>query len=191
MYTNNEERWLVEQVLSGNRKAIGQLVTQYERLVLHIVTPLIGINEDREDLCQDIFLKVFEKLHTFEFRSKLSTWIGNIAYNSSINFIKKKRNILFSELAIDHEDDVSPATTMINEDPGQLMVAKEQLSFLQQAIDQLPPVQRTIILLFHYHDLSLDEISVITGDPVNTVKSHLFRARKKLKEKLSTGNDGQ
>ena len=191
MYTNNEERWLVEQVLSGNRKAIGQLVTQYERLVLHIVTPLIGINEDREDLCQDIFLKVFEKLHTFEFRSKLSTWIGNIAYNSSINFITKKRNILFSELAIDHEDDVSPATTMINEDPGQLMVAKEQLSFLQQAIDQLPPVQRTIILLFHYHDLSLDEISVITGDPVNTVKSHLFRARKKLKEKLSTGNDGQ
>ena len=141
MYTNNEERWLVEQVLSGNRKAIGQLVTQYERLVLHIVTPLIGINEDREDLCQDIFLKVFEKLHTFEFRSKLSTWIGNIAYNSSINFITKKRNILFSELAIDHEDDVSPATTMINEDPGQLMVAKEQLSFLQQAIDQLPPVQ--------------------------------------------------
>ena len=71
------------------------------------------------------------------------------------------------------------------------MVAKEQLSFLQQAIDQLPPVQRTIILLFHYHDLSLDEISVITGDPVNTVKSHLFRAKKKLKEKLSTGNDGQ
>ena len=189
MYTNNEERWLVEQVLSGNRKAIGQLVTQYERLVLHIVTPLIGINEDREDLCQDIFLKVFEKLHTFEFRSKLSTWIGNIAYNSSINFITKKRNILFSELAIDHEDDVSPATTMINEDPGQLMVAKEQLSFLQQAIDQLPPMQRTIILLFHYHDLSLDEISDITGDPVNTVKSHLFRARKKLKEKLSTDND--
>ena len=191
MYTNNEERWLVEQVLSGNRKAIGQLVTQYERLVLHIVTPLIGLNEDREDLCQDIFLKVFEKLHTFEFRSKLSTWIGNIAYNSSINFITKKRNILFSELAIDHEDDVSPATTMINEDPGQLMVAKEQLSFLQQAIDQLPPLQRTIILLFHYHDLSLDEIGVITGDPINTVKSHLFRARKKLKEKLSTDNDGE
>ena len=191
MYTNNEERWLVEQVLSGNRKAIGHLVTQYERLVLHIVTPLIGVNEDREDLCQDIFLKVFEKLHTFEFRSKLSTWIGNIAYNSSINFIKKKRNILFSELALDHDDDISAASTMINEDPGQLMIAKEQLSFLQQAIEQLPPVQRTIILLFHYHDLSLDEISAITGDPVNTVKSHLFRARKKLKEKLSTGNDGQ
>ena len=191
MYTNNEERWLVEQVLSGNRKAIGQLVIQYERLVLHIVTPLIGVNEDREDLCQDIFLKIFEKLHTFEFRSKLSTWIGNIAYNSSLNFMKKKRNILFSELAIDHDDDISPVSTMINEDPGQLMVAKEQLSFLQHAIDQLPPVQRTIILLFHYHDLSLDEISVVTGDPINTVKSHLFRARKKLKEKLSTDNDGE
>ena len=191
MYTNNEERWLVEQVLSGNRKAIGQLVTQYERLVLHIVTPIIGVNEDREDLCQDVFLKIFEKLHMFEFRSRLSTWIGNIAYNSSINFIKKKRNILFSELAKDHDEDISPGATMINEDPGQLMIAKEQLSFLQQAIDQLPPVQRTIILLFHYHDLSLDEIGVITGDPINTVKSHLFRARKKLKEHLSTGNHGQ
>ena len=191
MYTNPEERWLVEQVLSGNRKAISQLVTQYERLVLHIVTPLIGANEDREDLCQDIFLKVFEKLHSFEFRSKLSTWIGNIAYNSSINFIKKKRNILFSELAMEYDEDIAAAGSLINEDPGQLLVAKEQFAFLQQAIDQLPPVQRTIILLFHYHDLSLDEISSITGDPVNTVKSHLFRARKKLKEKLSTGKDGE
>ena len=188
MYTNNEERWLVEQVLSGNSKAIGQLVTQYERLVLHIVTPIIGVNEDREDLCQDIFLKIFEKLHTFEFRSKLSTWIGNIAYNSSINFIKKKRNILFSGLAMDHDDETIVAGAMTDEDPGQLMVAKEQLSFLQQAIDELPTVQKTIILLFHYHDLSLDEISMITGDPINTVKSHLFRARRKLKEKLSSAN---
>jgi RNA polymerase sigma-70 factor (ECF subfamily) len=184
MYNHSEEQYLVGRVLSGNRKAVEQLVKQYEGLVLHIVTPLIGVNEDREDICQDVFLKVFEKLHTFGFRSKLSTWIGHIAYNASINFLQKKRNILLSELTGSQDDHVSQLVIVADDDPQLLMVEKEKLSCLRQAIDQLPPVQRTMILLFHYHDLSLEEISAITGDPVNTVKSHLFRARKNLKAKL-------
>ena len=93
-----DEKHLVSEVLSGNRKAFVQLIRQYEGLVLHIVTPLIGVNEDREDICQDVFIKVYEKLDTFQFKSKLSTWIGNIAYNSSINHLQKKKNILLSNI---------------------------------------------------------------------------------------------
>jgi len=184
------EQYLVQQVLAGNRQACEQLVKQYEFLVLHIVTPLVGVNEDREDICQDIFLKVFDKLHTFGFRSKLSTWIGHIAYNTSINFLQKKKNIPVGNL-YQHEGDDEDRAAATTEDPQQLFIEKEKLSWLQQAIDQLPPVQRTMILLFHYHDHSLDEISVIAGEPVNTIKSHLFRARKFLKNKLSAKDHGE
>lgn len=184
MDKNTGDQYLVRQVLSGNRQACEQLVRQYEFLVLHIVTPLIGINEDREDICQDVFLKVFDKLHGFGFRSKLSTWIGHIAYNTSINFLKKKRNIPVTDLdkSGDHDGELEALPA---EDPQQIFVEKEKLIYLQQAIEELPPVQRTVILLFHYHDLRLDEISAITREPINTIKSHLFRARKSLKEKLS------
>jgi len=189
MDKNTGEQYLVQQVLSGNRQACEQLVKQYEFLVLHIVTPLIGVNEDREDICQDIFLKVFDKLHGFGFRSKLSTWIGNIAYNTSINFLQKKRNIPLADLNKNEGDDWERGA-VTTDDPQQIIIEKEKLSFLQQAIDELSPVQRTVILLFHFHDLDLEEISVITGNPVNTVKSHLFRARQNLKEKLSNKNNG-
>ena len=70
------ERLIVKEVLSGNRKAFVELIKQYEALVLHIVTPIIGIHADREDICQDVFIKVYEKLGTFRFKSKLGTWIG-------------------------------------------------------------------------------------------------------------------
>ena len=89
-----DERELVSKVIAGNRKAFEQLVHQYENLVLHIVTPLIGVNADREDICQDVFIKVYEKLNQFEFKSSLATWIGRIAYNTSLSFLQKK-NVMF------------------------------------------------------------------------------------------------
>ena len=68
-----DERLVVQAVLSGNREAFVQLIKQYEGLVLHVVTPLTGMGADREDICQDIFIKVYEKLHSFRFQSKRRT----------------------------------------------------------------------------------------------------------------------
>ena len=187
----NEETYLVKQVLSGNREAFESLIRQYEGLVLHIVTPLIGINADREDICQDVFLKVYEKLNGFQFRSKLSTWIGNIAYNTSINFLKRKKNILLSDLAPTEsgaEDDITVAFGNVQQDDSlnaeEILVEREKMSSLVKAIDELPALQRSILLLFYQDELTLEEIGEISEIPVNTVKSHLFRARRTLKEKL-------
>jgi RNA polymerase sigma factor (sigma-70 family) len=191
MENNNDENMLVQQVLSGNRKAFELLVQRYEKLVLHIVTPLVGINADREDLCQDIFIKVYKSLNTFQFRSRLSTWIGNIAYNTCVNFIQKKRHNLLADvftgdLATGIENgafDVSAAG--VAADPEEIFIKKQEIKYLAQAIEQLPVLQKTILLLFHQDGLSLQEISNIFELPVNTVKSHLFRARKSLKEQLN------
>jgi RNA polymerase sigma-70 factor (ECF subfamily) len=185
MVDSGTENILVNEVLIGNRKAFVKLIQQYEGLVLHIVTPLIGINQDREDICQDVFIKVYEKLNTFQFKSKLGTWIGNIAYNTSINFLTKKRNILLSDLL--STDDETAFIEKLESDyfnPEQIIIKKENLNDLNKSIDKLPELQRSILLLFYKDELSLDEISNIIEMPINTVKSHLYRARKSLKELL-------
>jgi RNA polymerase sigma-70 factor (ECF subfamily) len=182
------EPLLVKQVLSGNRKAFEGLIRQYEGLVLHIVTPLIGVNEDREDICQDIFTNVYEKLVTFQFKSKLSTWIGNIAYNTSINFLKKKKHILLNDLFPEKSDNESEGYSLekiiehTELNPEQFIIQKQEIYLLLEAVEQLPEIQKMVLLLFHKEELSIEQISQVTEIPVNTIKSHLFRARKSLKE---------
>jgi RNA polymerase sigma factor (sigma-70 family) len=184
-----DEKVLVERVLLKDRAAFEKLIRQYEGLVFHIVIPLIKHNNDREDICQDIFLKVYEKLHTFQFRSKLSTWIGNIAYNTSINFLQKKKNLLLDDVFNPNNENSSAMyenSVAENEpqNPERILILKEERKLLEAAVKKLPPIQKTVLLLFHKDELSLTEISRIVEMPVNTVKSHLFRARKSLGEIL-------
>ena len=186
MHETEEDKYLVNEVLSGNKKAFTRLIKQYERLVLHIVTPLIGISQDREDICQDVFIQVYRKLHSFQFRSKLATWIGNIAYNASINFLKKKRNILLSDLMPDDQENSFPDSIGNDGKTAEdIMIGQEKVRYLNEAINALPEIQKSIVLLFYHDDLSLDEIGLALEMPVNTVKSHLHRARMKLKESLT------
>ena len=188
MKSEHDEKILIESVLLKDRAAFEKLIRQYEGLVIHIVGPLIKNEKDREDICQDVFLKVYEKLHTFQSRSKLSTWIGNIAYNTSINFLQKKKNLLLDDIFKPANDDSSAYENFISKNetqsPERLLIQKEESKLLEAAVDKLPVIQKTLLLLFHQDELSLDEISVVIEMPVNTVKSHLFRARANLKEML-------
>ncbi len=181
-----DEKYLVNEVLSGNKNAFMQLIKQYEGLVLHVVTPLVGVNQDREDICQDVFLKVYEKLHTFQFKSKLATWIGNIAYNISINFLRKKRSVLLSGLvSADNEISFVESLQFETNNPEQIIIKNEDIDKLNASIDRLPEIQRTVLLLFYQDELSLNEVGKILEIPINTVKSHLFRARNLLKQFLN------
>ncbi|MFN8690577.1 MAG: RNA polymerase sigma factor, partial [Cyclobacteriaceae bacterium] len=84
-----DERSLVTQVLAGEAGAFRLLVERHQRLVMHMITRVVDRPEDREELCQDVFLRVYDKLGEFAFQSKLSTWIATIAYRHSINHLRK------------------------------------------------------------------------------------------------------
>src|SRR5258706_10726500 len=86
-----EDRALVSRIMEGDQQAFRLLIKQHERLVAHMVGRLIDGEEDREELCQDVFLKVFEKIGEFKFQSKLSTWIATIAYRHGINSLRKRK----------------------------------------------------------------------------------------------------
>lgn len=170
---SDQEKQLVEAVLDSNKKAFEVLVRQYERLILHIIFPLVKSNEDRKDLLQDVLIKIYQNLGTFRFKSKLSTWIGNVAYNATINYVKKKKLPLASTENLNQFEDWG--IELLN--PEQEFIAQELEAKVARAMGKLPPIQQMILRLFHHDEMTLDEICQVTNLPVNTVKSHLFRGR--------------
>lgn len=177
-----EEAMLVKEIISGDKQAFRQFIHLYERLVVSVVFKMVPQREDAEDICQDVFLKVYEKLPSFRFRSKLSTWIASIAFNRSVNFLRKRRPILLEDLRqADDEEDSWELRDEGTVDSEGMLLSKEREQLLREGLSRLSPIQRTILELFHYSELSLQEITEITQIPLSTVKSHLFRARKQLK----------
>ncbi len=83
-----EDQELVNQILGGSDSALKLLIDRYQRLVAHMVGRVIDSSMDREEICQDVFIKIYEKLNTFKYDSKLSTWIATIAFRTAVNFAK-------------------------------------------------------------------------------------------------------
>ncbi len=174
----------IAAVLAGNRRAFAGIVDSHKRLVSQIVHRVIKSEADHEDLCQDVFLKVYQNLSKFRMESKLSTWIARIAYNTSLNFIEKKRALLYEDFAPEGETVDSCAGEAIT--PYAWTEARQFSTSICTEIDRLPPVYGLILSLYHLQDLSYTEISNVMQMPDGTVKSYLFRARKMLKERLES-----
>ncbi len=173
------DQHLVKKILSGDKHAFGTIVKNTEGLVAMIVFKMIPNSVERKDIAQDIFLKAFHNLAGFQFKSKLSTWIGQISYNTCLHYLEKKKLPLIGNIS--EEITLHPGDNYTD-----ISLFKKELSgILQHEITQLPPVYQTLITLFHLQELSYDELAAITGLPPGTIKSYLFRARKMLKDNLA------
>lgn len=185
------EKQLVDQILLGDTHAFRTVIKNTEGLVAQIVSRLIPNAEDRKDIVQDIYMKAFHKLNEFRFQSRLLTWIGQISYNTCINWLEKKK-LVFPGSLYEDQDDKSTSSATVNDQlvTGQgdqtdaPIIQKELSSILQIATARLPPLYQALITLYHREELSYAELVQITGLPEGTVKNYLFRARKMLKENL-------
>ncbi len=186
---NPADKHLVDRVLRGDTRAFGIIIKNTENLVAQIVFKMIPVAEDRKDLAQDIYMKTFHNLAGFKFQSKLSTWIAQIAYNSCLSWIDKKKLVLPGNLHEDEEEYETRAANIYNNiaagsDSENLLSQKELSLILRKEIEGLPAIYQTLITLFHHESMSYEELCQITGLPEGTVKSSLYRARKMLKENL-------
>jgi RNA polymerase sigma-70 factor (ECF subfamily) len=170
---------LIPWHLRGEMDAFQLLIKEHERLVSHMVGRLIKNKQDHEEICQDVFLKVYDKLNAFTFQSKLSTWIATIAYRLAINFVRKKK------LMVTEESEESLNERFRNyETPEEVLMEKDLDTHIRILIDKLPAQYKMVLTLFHLDDMNYEEITEITGMPAGTVKNYLFRARNILKEKI-------
>jgi RNA polymerase sigma factor (sigma-70 family) len=175
----NSDKALVNAVLSGDRRALHDFIKRHERLVSHMVERLVDDKSDREELCQDIFLKAYEKLGEFNFQSKLSTWVATIAYRHGVNHLRK-RKMKWTDLPEDGDD-----WNFVEPENLQQTVEEDDMEkIIQRNLEQLPPQYRVVITLFHVDGMNYNEIGEATGMPEGTVKNYLFRARQLLKESV-------
>ncbi|MBN8855751.1 MAG: hypothetical protein BGO55_22750 [Sphingobacteriales bacterium 50-39] len=173
------DKQLVERVLRGDHHAFGLIVKDTQKLVGQIVGRMISHAEDRKDIIQDVYLKTFKHLSGFRHAAKLSTWIGNIAYNTCINFLKRRRLRVVG-------DEGFPEAAAHDYDGGTeaLIEGRELAGIIAARIEELPPLYKMLLVLFHQEGLSYSDIGQITSLPEGTIKSYLFRARKQLKESV-------
>lgn len=173
------DKLLIEKILSGNTQSFVIVVKNTERLVAQIVRKMVANEEDQKDLVQEIYLKAYQNLSSFKFQSKLSTWIGTIAYNASVNYLEKKK------IPISPIDSFTENRHLGIENIETEIFKQEKIQALNKEINKLPPLYKTLISLYHIEELSNKEISAITNLPEGTIKNYLFRARKILKDNLN------
>ena len=172
---------LIERILAGETDAFEEIIRDYGRLVNHIVYRMIPNITDREDICQDIFVKVYQNLASFRSDAKLSTWIGRITTNRCLDFLGKKSLPLADE-AFDKATESAIDTEQRADDKAEMA---EISVLLKNEINKLPAVYKTIITLYHLDENNYAEIGKILKMPEGTVKSYLFRARQMLRQQLS------
>lgn len=184
------DRALVEAVLANRTGAFEHLVRDYQGLCWHIIQRMVRHPEDTRELCQEAFLRVHRYLHQYRFDSPLKSWIGQVAYSVAKRHLERKR-IALADMHVGGGMDEDEGPSLLDNigDGTDLQDAHAQADDereLHAAIERLPPLQRTILTLYHLEELPIGEIATITGLAEGTIKSHLFRSRKTLREFLES-----
>jgi RNA polymerase sigma factor (sigma-70 family) len=178
----SDDQMLVTAVLARTPGAFEQLIARHKALVWHIVYRMVKHSEDARELSQDVFLRVHQRLHQYRFESSLATWIGRVAFSVASRHLQRKK-LPMVESAADEDGDAL-ADVSDGFDLEAACADRETMRHLNAAIEALPPVQRTLVTLYHLDEMGITEIGAITGLPEGTVKNYLFRARQRLRKSL-------
>lgn len=171
-----EDSYYIERVLNGDVSSYASLVTKHKNLVFSIVLKILNSREDAEEVAQDVFLKAYQSLKNFEQKSKFSTWLYRIAYNSAISRTRKKK---FEFVGLDTQIIDNYSTDEVSSNIHKLE-DNDQRQILEKAMARLSDDENMLITLFYKADNSIEDISGITGLSESNVKVRLFRIRKKL-----------
>ncbi len=176
------ERQLIARAKMGEEIALRQLVNLHKDRLFAFIWRMARHHHDAEEICQEAFLKAFASLDSFSIDYRFSTWLFTIGYRVCLNHLRRKRAVTgdldFTALP-DHGSGERP-TSLESEEVGQLKTS------VWRAVDRLSAPQRASILLFYRHDMNCQEIARVLVLPVATVKSHLHRARNRLREMLES-----
>ena len=173
--TASTDRELIVRARRGDRNAFGELVTCYQTGVFNVCYRLLHERTEAEDLAQETFMRAYDRLHIFDLDREFGPWIRRIAANLCLNYLESRK----VTVQLDQERDADESRR-----PEQQVEVQERSVQIRAALISLPPHYRVVIELRHYQELSYDEIASELKIPLSDVKSHLFRARKLLAEKL-------
>lgn len=180
--TREQEAAIVRKVLGGDANAFETLVLEYEKNVYNIALRMTGNSEDAADMTQEAFIKAYNSLQSFRGDSKFSVWLYRIVSNVCLDFLRSKNRRPTVSLSVEDDDGEDAQLDVADESqsPELLLDRKLTRDSVRRGLDSLPPDYRQILLLREIQGLSYDEIAQTLSLEVGTVKSRIFRARKRL-----------
>jgi RNA polymerase sigma-70 factor (ECF subfamily) len=181
MSTKTSDGQLIDAVIRGDQAAYRSLIDRYQKYVFTITYNILKNREEAEEAAQDVFIKVYKKLRSFERKSKFSTWLYTIAYRTGLDYQKKKK---YHTRSIDSEESYLQIEDTKSKNPDQSMHQADLKEKLKAAIEQLKPADASVITLFYLHEKSVQEVAQIMDLTVSNVKTKLHRLREALRQQL-------
>jgi len=180
--SKQREQQLIAKCRAGDRTAMRELIDLHKDRLFAFIWRMVHDHHETEDICQDAFLKAFASLNTFSSEFRFSTWLFTIGYRVCLNRLRRKRGTSAEvDFAVMESSETSDAADFVtSEEAGRVR------NMVWEAVDQLSPPQRAAVLLFYRHDFGCHEIARVLEVPLATVKSHLHRARGRLREILES-----
>jgi len=170
---------LIARIKEGNQTSFAVLIERHQNYAFTIALRIVQNREDAEEIAHDAFLKVFRSINNFRGESKFTTWFYRIVVNIAISKRRKK------QLPIDDIDEANVSHYSTFDDLGGMNTADRHF-FIHKALAQLNDEERTLLTLYYFKELSLEEIEEISEIDKNNLKVKLFRARKKMAIRLTS-----
>jgi RNA polymerase sigma-70 factor (ECF subfamily) len=178
--TVGSEQVLLEQSRAGDQEAFATLVRAHQRRVFNVAYRMVLNYEEAIEITQEVFLLAWQNLATFRGDARLSTWLYRITHNCCLRVLDQRRRDHAALAAAQAEE----ARQRAGSSEQLLLDARERLRMIQQFIADLPPKYRIVLILRHLQDQSYEEMAETLQVPIGTIKTHLFRARELLRERL-------
>jgi RNA polymerase sigma-70 factor (ECF subfamily) len=184
--SKDEDRELVKRTLQGDKKAFEMILNKHQQPLLNYIGRMVGNRELALDFTQEVFIKTYSSLSTYQPQFKFRTWVFKIASNYIIDFWRKKKIDAFSIDQTGKADDDRPSFEIPSDEPSictrfELAELREKI---ENALEKLPPHLRELFIWRHVNEFSYEEIAEIKGLPVGTVKNRVFQSKEFIRRLL-------
>lgn len=171
-----EDQYYIDKTLNGDKHSFGKLIRKHEKYAYTLALRIVKNPEEAEEIAQDSFLKAYQRLRTFEGKSKFSTWLYKIIYHESIRKLRKTKQY---HLSLDQIQE-SEQNQVVFVDGINSMLEKERRALVQMALEKLKPIEAAILTLYYLDEQSIKEIEQITNLTEGNIKIQLHRGRKNM-----------
>lgn len=190
METDTNQSELIKRIKEGDITSFHKIVEMYKKKVYYIAYDICDDHHEAEDISQEVFIKVFRFINTFRSDARFSTWIFQITVNTAIDTIRryKKKQFFMETAQMDSMPPDSSATGASVTCPESQTLRHLLRQRLMQALPGLSRMERTVFVMRYFNEFKPIEIADMLGISINSIKTMLLRAKKKLRKKLAPYN---
>lgn len=176
----------IKQVKKGDQNAFAEIVELFKDKVYQLCYRMVGNAHDAEDIAQEAFIRAYVNINSYDTNRKFSTWLYRIATNLSIDRLRKRKPDYFLDAEIEGTEGLTMYSQIPSDElqPDEMVESLEFQEWIQQEINELPVMYRSVIVLKYIEELSLKEIGDILDLPIGTVKTRIHRGREALRKRL-------